>query len=115
MGSLCSAWSRPDAAALEKAPPQKQFEEKWTFASSKCPFSAFGSALTAAFPPRMFGAPNSMMLDKLAAVARKDYEDRRSRQAQGITQAKAALRPANRNACSPACCAPARSGRLFKG
>jgi len=30
-----------------------------------------------------------MMLDVLAAVARKDYEDRRRRQAQGQTRAKA--------------------------
>jgi DNA invertase Pin-like site-specific DNA recombinase len=30
------------------------------------------------------------MLDMLAAVARKDYEDRRRRQAQGIIKAKAA-------------------------
>jgi DNA invertase Pin-like site-specific DNA recombinase len=29
-----------------------------------------------------------MMLDMLAAVARKDYEDRRRRQAQGIAKAK---------------------------
>ena len=30
-----------------------------------------------------------MMLDMLAAIARKDYEDRRRRQAQGIAKAKA--------------------------
>jgi DNA invertase Pin-like site-specific DNA recombinase len=30
-----------------------------------------------------------MMLDMLAAVARKDYDDRRRRQTQGIAQAKA--------------------------
>jgi DNA invertase Pin-like site-specific DNA recombinase len=30
-----------------------------------------------------------MMLDVLAAVARKDYEDRRRRQAQGVAKAKA--------------------------
>ena len=30
-----------------------------------------------------------MLLDMLAAVARKDYEDRRRRQAQGIVKAKA--------------------------
>jgi DNA invertase Pin-like site-specific DNA recombinase len=30
-----------------------------------------------------------MMLDMLAAVARKEYEDRRRRQAQGIAKAKA--------------------------
>ena len=37
----------------------------------------------------MFGAINGMMLDMLAAVARKDYDDRRRRQAQGILKAKA--------------------------
>ena len=40
------------------------------------------------FTARMFGAINAMMLDMLAAVARKDYEDRRRRQAQGIAKAK---------------------------
>lgn len=39
---------------------------------------------------RIFEAINDMMLDVLAAVARKDYEDRRRRQAQGIEKAKAA-------------------------
>ncbi|MDW2405224.1 resolvase, partial [Vibrio sp. 1262-1] len=34
-------------------------------------------------------ALNDMMLDMLAAVARKDYEDRRRRQAQGVQKAKA--------------------------
>ncbi len=42
------------------------------------------------FTRRMFGAVNAMMLDVLAAVARKDYEDRRRRQAQGQATAKAA-------------------------
>jgi DNA invertase Pin-like site-specific DNA recombinase len=42
------------------------------------------------FTARIFAALNAMMLDMLAAVARKDYEDRRRRQAQGITKAKAA-------------------------
>jgi DNA invertase Pin-like site-specific DNA recombinase len=41
------------------------------------------------FTARMFGAVNSMMLDVLAAVARKNYEDRRCRQAQGQAKAKA--------------------------
>jgi DNA invertase Pin-like site-specific DNA recombinase len=40
------------------------------------------------FTARMFGAVNGMMLDVLAAVARKDYEDRRRRQAQGVAKAK---------------------------
>lgn len=41
------------------------------------------------FTERMFAAINSMMLDMLAAIARKDYEDRRKRQAQGVQRAKA--------------------------
>lgn len=40
------------------------------------------------FTGRMLGAINTMLLDMLAAVARKDYEDRRRRQAQGIEKAK---------------------------
>lgn len=39
---------------------------------------------------RMLDAINGMMLDMLAAIARKDYEDRRRRQSQGITKAKEA-------------------------
>ena len=42
------------------------------------------------FTSRMFGAINGMLLDILAAVARKDYDDKRRRQAQGQAQAKAA-------------------------
>lgn len=41
------------------------------------------------FTARMFEAINSMMLDMLAAVARKDYDDRRRRQEQGQAKAKA--------------------------
>lgn len=41
------------------------------------------------FTARMFEALNGMLLDMLAAIARKDYEDRRRRQAQGIEKAKA--------------------------
>lgn len=40
------------------------------------------------FTARMLDALNTMMLDVLAAVARKDYDDRRTRQRQGIEQAK---------------------------
>lgn len=40
------------------------------------------------FTSRMFDAVNGMMLDMLAAIARKDYDDRRRRQAQGIEKAK---------------------------
>ncbi|MCT4701165.1 recombinase family protein [Enterobacteriaceae bacterium H20N1] len=41
------------------------------------------------FTSRMMDALNSMMLDMLAAIARKDYSDRKRRQAQGISKAKA--------------------------
>jgi DNA invertase Pin-like site-specific DNA recombinase len=37
---------------------------------------------------RLLEALNGMMLDMLAAIARKDYEDRRRRTAQGIAKAK---------------------------
>lgn len=46
------------------------------------------SANTDAFSMRMHEAINSMMLDMIAAIARKDYEDRRKRQKQGIEKAK---------------------------
>jgi len=38
----------------------------------------------------MLGAINSMLVEMMAAIARKDYEQRRERQAQGIEKAKAA-------------------------
>jgi len=41
------------------------------------------------FTGRMLSAINNLMLDMLAAIARKDYEDRRRRQKEGITKAKA--------------------------
>lgn len=41
------------------------------------------------FTARMLDAINGMMLDMLAAIARKDYDDRRRRQTQGIEKAKA--------------------------
>ena len=40
------------------------------------------------FTSRMLEALNGMMLDMLAAIARKDYTDRKRRQAQGIVKAK---------------------------
>jgi len=40
------------------------------------------------FTERMLSAFNSMMLDMLAAIARKDYDDKRRRQAQGVQKAK---------------------------
>ncbi|WP_291869878.1 recombinase family protein [Maribacter sp.] len=40
------------------------------------------------FTERMLSAINAMLLDMLAAVARKDYEDRKRRQTQGVQNAK---------------------------
>ncbi len=40
------------------------------------------------FTNRMLDAVNNMMLDMLAAIARKDYEQRKERQKQGIEKAK---------------------------
>lgn len=40
------------------------------------------------FTKGMIAAVNGMLLDMLAVVARKDYEDRRRRQAEGINKAK---------------------------
>jgi DNA invertase Pin-like site-specific DNA recombinase len=41
------------------------------------------------FDARMFGAINDMLIDMLAAIARRDYEQRRERQAEGIAKARA--------------------------
>lgn len=40
------------------------------------------------FTSRMLSAINAMMIEMMAAIARKDYEQRRERQAQGIAKAK---------------------------
>jgi DNA invertase Pin-like site-specific DNA recombinase len=42
------------------------------------------------FDSRMLSAINDMLLDMLAAIARRDYEQRRERQSQGIKRAKVA-------------------------
>ncbi|MGI9888222.1 recombinase family protein [Vibrio chagasii] len=49
---------------------------------------AFSPQLTDEFTGSMIKAINSMMMDMLAAIARKDYQDRRRRQAEGIKKAK---------------------------
>lgn len=41
------------------------------------------------FTGRMIAAINAMLVEMMAAIARKDYEQRRQRQAQGIEKAKA--------------------------
>lgn len=53
-------------------------------------WAAFSASSADPFTGRMLSAINSMLLDMLAAVARKDYDDRRRRQAQGIEKAKEA-------------------------
>jgi DNA invertase Pin-like site-specific DNA recombinase len=49
---------------------------------------ALQSESSTEFMSSVLQAINSMMLDMLAAIARKDYEDRRNRQMQGIARAK---------------------------
>jgi hypothetical protein len=74
-----------------------------------------------AFTQRVLSAINDLMLDILAAVARKDYEDRRRRVAQGQAKAKAqgrySGRPAKtlrRTRVSHACSTPACHGHKYK-
>lgn len=50
---------------------------------------ALSPQITDEFTGLMIKAINSMMMDMLAAIARKDYQDRRRRQAEGIKKAKA--------------------------
>jgi DNA invertase Pin-like site-specific DNA recombinase len=50
---------------------------------------ALTSVASDEFTRSMLKAVNGMMLDMLAAIARKEYEDRRRRQAEGIRKAKA--------------------------
>ncbi|PNH92560.1 recombinase family protein [Vibrio diazotrophicus] len=49
---------------------------------------ALSPQITDEFTGSMIKAINSMMMDMLAAIARKDYQDRRRRQAEGIKKAK---------------------------
>ena len=50
---------------------------------------ALKSSDSTEFTASIIQAVNGMLLDMLAAVARKDYEDRRRRQLQGIEKARA--------------------------
>jgi len=49
---------------------------------------AFSPQITDEFTGSIIKAINNMMMDMLAAIARKDYQDRRRRQAEGIKKAK---------------------------
>jgi DNA invertase Pin-like site-specific DNA recombinase len=51
--------------------------------------TSWGMLKTDEFTESMFSALNGMMLDMLAAIARKDYISRRERAAQGVQKAKA--------------------------
>ena len=71
------------------------------------------------FTVRMFEAINGMLLDMLAAVARKDYDDRRRRQAQGQAQwqrasTRAVQRIRSAMPASPACSPRGAHGALFR-
>lgn len=65
-------------------------EKKLAVVSKELPTSyiALQPESSTEFMSSILQAINSMMLDMLAAIARKDYEDRRNRQMQGITRAK---------------------------
>ena len=66
-------------------------EKKLSVVSKELPTSymAFQSEGNTEFTSSMLQAINAMLLDMLAAIARKDYEDRRRRQQEGIIRAKA--------------------------
>jgi DNA invertase Pin-like site-specific DNA recombinase len=73
-----------------------------------------------AFTARMLDALNGMLLDVLAAVARKDYEDRRRRQSQGqrgrrpLAATRAVQRTRSGTPRSLACSSRSCRGRKFK-
>ena len=66
------------------------FEKDLSVISLDLPTShiALTHAASDEFTRSMLRAVNSMMLDMLAAIARKDYEDRRRRQKEGVDKAK---------------------------
>ena len=69
------------------------------------------------FTARMFGAVNAMMLDVLAAMARKDYEDRpacRAGASQGESRALLGQRIPRRTRASPACSMPHCHGHRYR-
>ena len=66
-------------------------EKKLSVVSKELPTSymAFQSEGSTEFMSSMLEAINAMLLDMLADIARKDYENRRRRQQEGIIRAKA--------------------------
>ncbi len=73
-------------------------EKKLLIVSPELPTSwvALNSLLGDDFTGAIVQAVNAMLLDMLAAIARKDYEDRRRRQKQGIAKAQMAGKYAGR-------------------
>ena len=69
---------------------QKLSAKRVSVVSKELPTSymALQQANSSEFMDSVLQAINSMLLDMLAAIARKDYEDRRHRQQQGIARAK---------------------------
>lgn len=65
-------------------------DKRLSIVSPELPTSwvAMSSLVADDFTSAIIQAVNGMLLDMLAAVARKDYEDRRRRQMQGIAKAK---------------------------
>lgn len=65
-------------------------DKRLSIVSPELPTSwvAMSSLVADDFTASIIKAVNDMILDMLAAVARKDYEDRRRRQMQGIAKAK---------------------------
>lgn len=73
-------------------------EKELSIVSPELPTSwiAMDSLIGNSFTGAIVRAVNAMLLDMLAAIARKDYEDRRRRQKQGIAKARAAGKYAGR-------------------
>ena len=69
---------------------QKLSAKRLSVVSKELPTSymALQQANSSEFMDSVLRAINDMLLDMLAAIARKDYEDRRHRQMQGIARAK---------------------------
>lgn len=81
--------SRLDAADWEALKAEIQ-RRKVRVVALDLPTSWMMATATDEMTSRMLEALNSMMLDMLAAIARKDYTDRLRRQEQGIAKAKEA-------------------------
>jgi DNA invertase Pin-like site-specific DNA recombinase len=79
-----SRLSEPDWHALKA----KMLEKRVRVVALDLPTSWQLATQSDELTRRMLDALNGMMLDMLAAIARKDYEDRRRRTAEGIAKAK---------------------------